>query len=43
MLDPEAFVLKGGTLAILTLAVLRILLHDAYNIWADFQRRRRRH
>jgi len=43
MLDPEAFVLKSGTVLIIALAVVRIVLHDLYNITADFRKWRRRH
>ena len=43
MLDPEAIVLKSGTLVIITLGVFRIVLHDLHKIRTDFRRWRRRH
>jgi hypothetical protein len=42
MLDPEALILRVGSFAIITLAVVRIVLHDVHNIWTDLQKWRRR-
>jgi hypothetical protein len=43
MLDPEAVIVKGGILALATLAFVRIILYEINNIRSDFRRRRRRH
>jgi hypothetical protein len=43
MLDPEAFIVKGGILALATLTVVRFILYEINNILNDFRRRRRRH
>jgi len=42
MFDPEVFVLKSGTVLIVALAVVRIVLHDVYNITSEFRRWRKR-
>jgi hypothetical protein len=43
MPDPEAVVLKIGLLLIMILGVVRIVLHECYNIRTDFRRWRKRH
>jgi hypothetical protein len=42
MLDPEAFVLKSGTILIVVLGIVRIVLHECNNIRTDFRKWRRR-
>jgi hypothetical protein len=42
MLDPEAFIVKGGILALATLSVIRFILHEFYNLRSDFRRGRKR-
>lgn len=42
MFDPEAFIVKGGTLALAALSVSRVILHDVITILNDFRRWRRR-
>jgi hypothetical protein len=41
MLDPEAFIVKGGILALAALAVIRLVLHDFNNLVNDFRRKRK--
>jgi hypothetical protein len=43
MLDPEAFVVKGGILALAALAVIRLVLQDFNNLVNDFRRKWKRH
>ena len=41
MLDPEAIIVKGGILALATLAVMRIVWHDFNKLMSDFRRHRK--
>jgi hypothetical protein len=42
MLDPEAFVVKGGIVALAALSVIRFILHEFNNLRSDFRKSRRR-
>jgi hypothetical protein len=41
MLDPEAFIVKGGILALAALTVIRLVLQDFNNLVNDFRRKRK--
>jgi hypothetical protein len=42
MLDPEAFVVKGGILALAALTVIRFVLYEFNNLRIEYRRGRRR-
>jgi hypothetical protein len=42
MLDPEAFIVKGGVLALATLSVIRLVWQDFNNLMNDLRRKRKR-
>ena len=41
MLDPEAFIVKGGVLALAALSVIRLVWQDFNNLISDLRRNRR--
>ena len=41
MLDPEAFIVKGGVLALATLSVIRLIWLDFNNLMNDFRQKRK--
>jgi hypothetical protein len=43
MLDPEAFIVKGGVLALAALSVIRLVWQDFNNLMNDFRRKRKHH
>jgi hypothetical protein len=38
MFDPEAFIVKGGILALAALSVIRLVLQDFNNLVTDFRK-----
>lgn len=42
MLDPEAFVVKGGIVALATLSVIRFILREFNSLKSEFRRGRKR-
>jgi hypothetical protein len=42
MLDPEALIVKGGVLALATLSVIRLIVHDFNHLLSDLRRKSRR-
>lgn len=42
MLDPEAFIVKGGILALAALSVIRLVWQDFNNLRDDLRRKPRR-
>jgi len=43
MLDPEAFVVKGGIIALAALSVIRLVMLDFSSLMSDIRKRRGRH
>ncbi len=42
MTDPEALLVKGGSVILVTLTLLRFILYEYNNLKDDFKRKRRR-
>jgi hypothetical protein len=42
MLDPEAFIIRGGILTLAAITIIRIVLYDFNNLVNDFRRKRKR-
>ncbi len=42
MLDPEAFIVRGGILVLASMTVIRLIVFDFNSLVNDFRRKRRR-